>query len=88
MRIMSLEEELKTNNARMQQEMDNYYKLKKEYHDLHDHLTSILKENIELKEELEDKQRKSLLSDKSVQNNGQLIRLILGEVMTILGPEM
>ena len=29
--------------------MDKYYQLKKEYHDLRDHLTSILTENIELK---------------------------------------
>jgi len=26
--------------------MDKYYHLKKEYHDLHDHLTAILSENI------------------------------------------
>ena len=29
--------------------MDKFYQLKKEYHDLRDHLTSILTENMELK---------------------------------------
>jgi predicted nuclease with TOPRIM domain len=64
--------------------MDNYYHLKKEYHDLRDHLTSILSENIELKDQLEDKQRKLLLNDKSLTNNAYLIRMVYGEVISIL----
>lgn len=62
--------------------MDKYYQLKKEYHDLHDHLTSILKENIEMKDQIDDKHRKSLLSDKSLQGNANLLKLVLAEILT------
>lgn len=46
----------------MKAEMDKYYQIKKEYRDLHDHLTSILSENIELKEKLDEKQKKTIYS--------------------------
>jgi hypothetical protein len=33
--------------------MDKYYQLKKEYNEPHENLTSIIKENIDLQEQLE-----------------------------------
>jgi predicted nuclease with TOPRIM domain len=57
-----LEAELSSCQATMKAEMDKFYQLKKDYHDLRDHLTSILTENIQLKEQMEEKQAKSLFS--------------------------
>ena len=67
--------------------MDKYYHLKKEYHDLHDHLTAILSENIELRDQLDDKQRRLLLTDKSVNNNAYLIKMVYAEVLSTLDAE-
>ena len=67
--------------------MDKYYTLKKEYNELHENLTSILKENIVLQEQLEEKKRRSLFNDKSIQDNAYLIKLIAGEIMIAIGKE-
>jgi len=39
---------------------------------------------MELQEQLEDKKKKSLLSDKSISNNAHLIRLIVGEIFNFV----
>lgn len=64
--------------------MDKFYKLKKDYHDLHDHLTSILTENMDLKEQMEEKQRKSIFSEKNISNNVLLIRIIFADILSFL----
>jgi uncharacterized protein (DUF2461 family) len=67
--------------------MDKYYHLKHEYHDLHDHLTAILSENIDLRDQLDDKQRRLLLTDKSLSSNAYLLRMVYGEVLAPLDPD-
>lgn len=67
--------------------MDKYYQLKREYHDLHAHLTAILSENIELRDQLDDKQRRLLLTDKSLSNNAYLLRMVYAEMQAPLAPE-
>jgi hypothetical protein len=79
--------ELESSQAQLKGEMDKYYHLKREYHDLRDHLTAILSENIQLKDQLQDKQHKLLLSDKSLTNNSYLIRMIYAEVLDALHAE-
>jgi hypothetical protein len=50
-------------------------------------LTSILKENIDLQEQLEDKKKRYSFSEKSLQDNAYLIKMIIGELMSVVGKE-
>ncbi len=45
-----MEEELSKAHSSLSKEAEKYHQLKKEYAELHENLTSILKENIELQE--------------------------------------